>query len=278
MLRAAHRPFDAAYVDRLIDVPVPGDGSSFFEDLHGHPDLDAFAARLLELARANHGWLGFYFVTELARALASDQAEVVKFFAARRDVYKRRASEIVAPGRNLSRVHGKLATVYAAGCLAIRFQLLPFTRAELLEAIHTCERDHVAFIAKELGGAGASGVNSIAAAAPRTPYQALRAYLNGPIAKSFIDLRGPGASVPPGHVHASAPGYRALYRGNQEIWLPYACFERIAGGPAESHALKTELHAKRLIASEGQGKRQYFTVKRDIPGLRRPRVIALRVR
>jgi hypothetical protein len=49
-----------------------------------------------------------------------------------------------------------------------------------------------------------------------------------------------------------------------------------AGGPAESQALKTELHAKRPIASEGQGKRQYFTVKPDIPGLGRVRVIALR--
>jgi hypothetical protein len=68
-----------------------------------------------------------------------------------------------------------------------------------------------------------------------------------------------GASVPPGHLHASAPGYRGLYRGNQEIWLPYACFER-------------------LIASERRGKTRSFSVKRDIPGLDRPRVIALRVR
>ncbi len=220
MLRAAHRPFDAAYVDRLIDIPVPGDGSSFFEDLHGYPNLEAFVVRLLELARANHGRLGFSFVTELARALASDQGEVVRFFAARRDVYKRRASDIVAQGRNLNHVHGKLATVYAAGCFAIRFKLLPFTRAEILEAILTCERDHVAFIAKELGGAFALAANAVAVAAPLTAYQALNAYLNGPVAKNFIDLREPGASVPPGHADASAPGYLGTYRGNHEVWLP----------------------------------------------------------
>jgi hypothetical protein len=69
MLGAAKIPFDAAYVDRMIDVPAPGDGSSFFEDLHGYPDLETFGIRLQELAKANHGWLGFDFVTELAKGL-----------------------------------------------------------------------------------------------------------------------------------------------------------------------------------------------------------------
>ncbi len=117
-----------------------------------------------------------------------------------------------------------------------------------------------------------------AAATPRTPYASLKAYLNGPVAKTFIDLRTPGASVPPGHVHASAPGYLGQYRGNKEIWLPSACFKRIAGSPAESQALKTELHTKGLIASERRGQRRSFSVKRDIPGLGRVRVIALRAR
>ena len=79
----------------------------------------------------------------------------------------------------------------------------------------TCERDHIAFIAKVLGGAYALGANPVGAAAPRTPYEALKAYLNGPVAKSFIDVRQPGASVPPGHVHASASGYLGLYRGSK---------------------------------------------------------------
>jgi hypothetical protein len=146
------------------------------------------------------------------------------------------------------------------------------------QAVMTCERDHIAFIAKELGGAYALGANPVAAAAPLTAYQALKAYLNGPTAKTFLNLREAGASVPPGHVHANAPGYLGAYRGHQEIWLPYPCFERIAGGPAESRALKAELHAKGLIASERRGQTRSFSVKREIPGLDRPRVIALRAR
>ena len=137
-------------------------------------------------------------------------------------------------------------------------------------------RDHNALIAKQLGGAYALGASQSAAATPRTPYEALKAYLFGPTAKSFIDLREPGSSVPPGHVHASAPGYRGLYGDEHEIWLPYACFERIAGGPAKSRALKAELHAKGLIRYERRGKNRSFSINRDIPGLGRPRVIALR--
>jgi len=116
------------------------------------------------------------------------------------------------------------------------------------------------------------------AATPCTPYASLKAYLNGPVAKTFINLRTPGASVPPGHVHVSAPGYLGLHRGNKEIWLPSACFKRIAGSPAESQALKTELHTKGLIASERRGERRSFSIKRHIPGLGRVRVIAVHAR
>ncbi len=277
MLRAAKLPFDAAYVDRMIDVPAPGDGSSFFEDLHDYPDLEAFGVRLQELAGANHGWLGFYFVRELARALASDRAEILEFVKARRRAYKRRASKIVAHGRDLRRVHGKLATVYAAGCLAIRFKLLPFTRAELLEAILKCERDHVSFVANEMGLPPQDKKQTLTATTP-TPFEALEAYISGPASRTFIDLRKEDATVPKGHVHAKAPGYLGRHQGRREIWLPYARFERIAGGAAEAKALKLELRAKGLIVSEPRGKKHYFSVKREIRGLGRERVIALRLK
>jgi len=54
-------------------------------------------------------------------------------------------------------------------------------------------------------------------------------------------------------------------------------FARIAGSGSEA-ALQAELHTQGFIASEGRGKTRSFSVKRDIPGLGRTRVIALRVR
>lgn len=274
MLDAAKIPFDAAYLDRMIDVPAPGNGSSFFEDLHGYPDLETFGIRLQELAQQNHGWLGFYFVTELAKALVSDRAEVIKFFKARRQAYRRQASKIVAPGRNLNRVHGKLATVYAAGCFAFRFKLLPFNRAELLGAILTCERDHVAFVAKELGEAVASTGNPVAAAT-LSPYARLKAYVFGPARKKFIDLRRDGARVPAGHRHRTAFGYLGLHEGIEEIWLPNTRFEQVVGGRSAGNELKAELHAEGHIAIDERDGDRYYTVKRDIAGVGRVRVVAL---
>jgi hypothetical protein len=269
------RADDFSYIDRLLDIPPPAGGDGYFEDLHGFSDVAKFSDRLLELARLHYGLAGRAYVYRIAGALRNDREEFVAFLKERREQYLRAVAQMTAPGRRLLRVHGKFATIYAAGCAAIRFKILPFAEADLLEAVKTCERDHIAFIAKELGGAYALDARPVPPAPQRSPYQALKAYLNSPAARTFIDLRT-GASVPAGHVHDSAPGYLGQYRGNKEIWLPYACFERIAGGSDAAKALMTELDAKRLIASERRGQRPSFSVKREIPGLGRVRVIALR--
>ena len=124
-------------------------------------------------------------------------------------------------------MHGKLATVYAAGCFAIRFKLLPFNFAELLGAVLTCERDHVAFVAKELGEAVASAGNPIAAA-KSSPYARLKAYVFGPARKKFIDLREPARACRRGISTTALPATWASYGGNKVIWLPYVCFAQIA--------------------------------------------------
>jgi hypothetical protein len=185
------------------------------------------------------------------------------------------AAAVGAPGGDLPHRPGQFATIHAAGGAAICCQILPLTEADVIEAVSHCARDHVAFVAQEPGGAVASEAHSVAVVAPPTPYAALRAYLDGPGARRFIDLRQPGARVPRGHVHARARGYCGLYRGHPEIWLPHACFERVAGGPAQARALKTELHAQGLIVSERRGQRRCFSIKRDVPGLGRVRVVVL---
>jgi hypothetical protein len=280
LIIAKGRVRDFSYIDRLFDIPAPAGGYGFFEDLHGFSDLAQFRDRLIELASLHYGWAGHAYIWHIAHALRENRDELIAFVKGRREQYLLAVAHLKAPGRKLLRVHGKFATIYAAGCVAIRFKIFPFSDADLLEAVITCERDHIAFIAKELGGAYALGASQTAAATPRTPFQALTAYLFGPIAKTFIDLREPGASVPPGHLPASAPGYRGLFRGKQEIWLPYACFERIAGGSDAAQALMAELHAKGRIGSEWRDQKLSFSVKRKIPGLGlgRTRVVALRVR
>ena len=106
------------------------------------------------------------------------------------------------------RVRGYFATVYAVGCLAIRFKILPFTEAELLAAILSCHRDHVAFVDNEVAGGPswtadavraqevvdvASARKPIAGAVvpATTPFDRLRRYINRNHRRGFIDLRSP---------------------------------------------------------------------------------------
>ena len=165
---------DFAYIDRLLDIPAPVGGRGFFENLHGFSDLAKFRDRLIELACLHYGLAGRAYVWNIAHALRKDRDEFVAFVKGRREQYQQAAAHLKAPGRNLLRVHGKFATIFAAGCAAIRFKIFPFTEADLLAAVLTCERDHIAFIAKELGGVYALDASQRAASTPRTPYEALR--------------------------------------------------------------------------------------------------------
>jgi hypothetical protein len=282
MLRAVGRPFDAAYVDRLMDIPEPAGCGSFFENLHGREDLETFVVDLKKFAEANHGFLGRAYVRCLAKAIRHDPEELVAFIKARRDEYKRLARSIPAPSRNLARVHGKFATTYAAGCLGIRFRLLPLTGNELRHAILTCERDHVALVAREVGHDFNSGV-SPQSPAPQpltltSPYEVLKDYVFGPRRKDFVDLRKPGALPPQGHAHATCPGYLGRHRGQDEVWLPDTLLEQLVGGRSAARAVKSELEVKGLIVVEGQGATKKYVVKRKIPGLGIVRVVALRLK
>jgi hypothetical protein len=282
MLRAVGRPFDAAYVDRLMDIPEPAGCGSFFENLHGREDLETFVVEIKELAEANHGFLGRAYVRCLAAAIRHDLEEHVAFIKARRGAYKRLAKSIAATGRNLARVHGKFATIYAAGCLGIRFRLLPFTEAELRHAILACERDHVALVAREMGHDFNSASNPQPPApqplALTSPYEVLRHYVFGPKRKDFVDLREPGALPPQGHSHANCPGYLGRHRGQDEAWLRDALIEQLVGGRSAARAVKSELEVKGLIVVEGQGATKKYVVKRKIPGVGIVRVVALRLK
>jgi hypothetical protein len=157
MLDHKHRPGDLSYIDALFDIPNPRGSDNFLENLHGfapgwyNTDGETFQRRLMNLANHHYGWAGRAFEHRLASAVKQDRMELVAFVNARREAYLKAAESIRAPGRDVDRLHGKFATIYAAGCTAIRFQILPFSKDELRGAVLTCERDHIAFIAKELG-------------------------------------------------------------------------------------------------------------------------------
>ena len=265
MLLVTGRGVDYSYVDRLFDIPRPSGAPDFFETLHGFRSVEEFRDELIARAERSYGCAGREFVAALSRAMRADRRELSEFVRARRRRYVEVARErIRAPGRHRGRLHGKFATIFAAGCLAIRFGILPFTARELLWAILKCERDHVAFVAREFGAL---------VRRERRPVDRLAAFVRD---AEFLDCRRGTGLLRQGDVDRSS-GVIATFDGRTELWLTNARFERIAGGKAEARRLKEQLWGEGRLFASRRGGRVSFVVKRPFPGLDRQYVVALRL-
>jgi putative DNA primase/helicase len=119
------------------------------QPLHGHNSVAELCVTIKNLAARHFGRAARRFLARLVRWRAKDKAGLVAWVEARRASYLKRARRIEAPGRHVERIHQKMATLYAAGCLAIRFGVVPLKRKELREALLACTRDHVAQVARD---------------------------------------------------------------------------------------------------------------------------------
>ena len=258
-----------ALIDRLPDVPPPDGCGCYFECLHGSRDVGEYCARLDAHAENNHGRVGRAWASRFGRELRSDRDGLKAMFLARREQYMRMAADAIeAPGRDLTRLHGRFATDYASLRLAEEFGLFPLAARDLLDAVQTCERDHVAFVARELGAASAAG---------RAPGERLDRYREDH-AGGFVDVRRLEQGLPRDHVHERCLGYVGVHDGLEEYWIPNGRFEKEAGGKPEATRLKEELHQQGRIATQRRGGALSFIVKRVIPGLGREYVVALKRR
>jgi Domain of unknown function (DUF927) len=281
--------FDAAYVDRLPDIPPPRDCACFFEDLHGSPDVAHYEARLRALAEKHHGWAGWYYGKQFERALSTDREELKAFVDGAREEYRRAAASITSSWRDLVRFHGRFATIYAAGCLAHRFEVLPLPRAELLAADLTCARDHVAFVEKEVrrlrvpvSPARAQGVVVVrstdkpiadAVVPGPTPFDRLRRFID----PNIISQRGERDKIRMTLRNGQlAFVYIGERDGQIEYWLPNDLFAEVAGGAREASALKQELFARGLLVTTQRDKGVSYVVKRILPDGTRPFFVVIR--
>ena len=246
-----------ALIDRLADIPLPRGCPYMFEGIRTPQELRAFGDELRRLS-LNFGWAGPEFVHRFGAEIATDRASVQAFVDERLQTYREAADGIESLlGRDLTRITDKFATSFIAGCLAIRYKILPFTEAEILAALLTCERDHVAFIDRELSAVPArffsahgaptaitqQPVLAGAVVAAATPFARLRRYIDRNHRRGFIDIR----SSRFGNLFyklglrrsKGAPVLGYIARG--EYWFPYERFEQVAGGAREAAALKKDL-------------------------------------
>jgi hypothetical protein len=120
--------------------------------MHDDDEFRTFGNALHNLARENYGLAGPHFPQRLVDELKDGRDRLRAFCKTRQESFWKAAEDIVSQtGRNLTRAKTRFSTIYIAGCLASSYRILPFTESELLDAVWTCLRDHVAFIEKELG-------------------------------------------------------------------------------------------------------------------------------
>ena len=233
-----HCYIDDAHRTRLIDVPLPPGASGAFECLHGFDDHAALATELLRIARDHYGVASTMFVERLIGWRSRDEAGLRKRLSSCRDHYRREAKRLIASGqRDLARLHEKFATIFAAGALAIKLGILPWSYRELGGALLKCERAHVELVAQ------ASPSHTRSARRPN-----VRALLNEHVRKhrgEFVDLRKRLLSITQNHDHRACVGY--INRGpgrSEEFLFSNEKLLEICGSRGALQQLKRELKAE----------------------------------
>ena len=285
-----------ALIDRVADLPLPDGCPYMFEGIRTPQELRSYGGRLREFSRKNFGLAGPEFERRLTKAIATDHDLMQAFVDERQRAYWEAAGSIKSLGdRDLTRISDKFATIYVAGCLAIRFKILPFTEAEILEALLTCERDHVAFVDRELGLASAKAISThrVPTAIPQQPalagavvpaaipFDRLKRFIDDNTKRGFIDLRSPGLTW----LRFKLLKRRAMrskdapvlgYIAEDGYWIPDPRFKEAAGGSREATELKEELFGGGLLETDNRGKGVSYVVKRPLPDGSRPYFVVVR--
>jgi putative DNA primase/helicase len=246
MAEKCRAEIDDAHRGRLIDVPLAPGVVGAFESLHGFDNHAAFSAELKNIARHHHGRAAREFLRQFAADLREDKPELKTWLDASRKWHLKRVFPRVSISRDLERTHQKFATIYAAGALAIDYEILPWSKRELSDALLQCEQAHVDHVARFVSAA--PSVNR--RLRPVDPLESLRQHVRQNRSK-FADLRKGLIARNAGHDHDSCPGY--IYRGpggSVELLFSNDCLLQLCGGFSRVKKLKDELNKHGWLISE----------------------------
>src|SRR5207244_2474371 len=101
--------------------------------------------------RRYFGTAGREFVSRLQEDRSEDPAGLREVLSKYRAKYRRAALDAIEAKnlRSLTRTSSRFATVYAAGCLAIEYGILPWSKKRLLKAILECQLAGLRQLARE---------------------------------------------------------------------------------------------------------------------------------
>lgn len=126
---------------RVIDIPAEIDPKyGIFDSLPDRFETSYKLIKYLELnCKSYYGSAKYHFLNSLIEELNKDKANVVDFIAKRITYFKKNIKVDLNNGIEV-RIADKFALVYAAGCLATKYKVLPFQRKDILNGITKCYR------------------------------------------------------------------------------------------------------------------------------------------
>jgi putative DNA primase/helicase len=249
--RAGGIEIDDAHIGRLFDIPCPASDHGIYDTIHGFRSGEAMTDALKRRCRRYYGTAGPEFVRRLLQHRDEDGVDLKTVLAGYRKDYRRALTEAaLAEGlHSLTRTASRFATVYASGCLAIRYRILPWSKKRLLRAILEC---HLAGL-RQLDCESRSGEPSETALRLK-----LTAYLRDNRA-SFVDLGRRRPKLGEGGLD-DAVGYIGCGDEAGWLYLSHKQVKAIVGTGPTAASLKRHLVAEGMMAKPKQG----FVVQRRI--------------
>jgi hypothetical protein len=233
-------PIDDQHRGRMVDIGLPRGPGTFgiYEDLRGFPDGAALTDAIKARCRTVFGTPGYKLVRKLYKDKAGRSA-ARKFVSARRTYYINRIrQEAKSKGlKPLERATARFATVYAAGCLAIKYGIFTWGRKDLFHAVLSCQLDGLA--------ATRGKTNQV------TNFrQRLTEYLVQN-RRQLVSLNGKKLSTSD-HEFGSVPGYAHKHNGIDWLYLTSPKLRTIIGTGKAAARLKRRLVEQGLMASIGK--------------------------
>jgi putative DNA primase/helicase len=154
LARAGGIEIDDAHLGRLFDIPCPNSPHGIYETIHDFSDGEHLTDALKQRCRRYFGTAGREFVSRLQEARSDDPAGLREGLSKYRARYRRAAKDAIEVEglRSLTRTSSRFATVFAAGCLAIAYGILPWSKKALLKAILECQFAGLRQLAQEPRG------------------------------------------------------------------------------------------------------------------------------
>jgi hypothetical protein len=248
-------PYGGYTAVRAIELPVSNENGIFSHVPKGERPAD-FVRGMVRDAMAIRGLAGERFIKRLVDARHEDGSKLVSKLSRWQEELRRRLDPSGDSGER-SRVVDHFALVYAAGCLASSFEVLPWTPKKIRRAVSRMYRRHI---------------QARQEAAPVQAETYLRQYIHKNRG-AFIRVEE-GQTLPNWKVICSAPGvdFRCRDGSKEYCFLPQQ-LQRVFGHSGDrSRAVKRLVDCALLTREGSPEKQQKNTCKRPLRKDRRPRV------